>query len=280
MSYQLFAMDTAFYHSLGSYEFEARCEMLRKLGYDATYLTLWSNRAWRDLPLLVEVKARYGLAVAGVYVTLDISAPDTDEGNQKILQLVNSLEGCSSVEINVKAGESGFSKSDPRGDRVALTWLEKLLSVAESRNVNLLLYPHINCWLERIEDAVRLCQKINHPLLGVVFPGFHWYAVSGQNLQNLEQAAPYLRSVNLCGSRKVVGSGPPATIEPLDTGELDNFVVLGFLRQVGYSGMIGIQGYSVGGDVYTKLKRSVKTFRDMEQQLKEHPKWAELRWGK
>jgi hypothetical protein len=42
--------------------------------------------------------------------------------------------------------------------------------------------------------------------------------------------------------------------------------------------MVGIQGFSVGGDVYTKLKRSITAFRDIERRLDAHPEWAQLRW--
>jgi hypothetical protein len=93
-------------------------------------------------------------------------------------------------------------------------------------------------------------------------------------------AAPFLQSVNVCGSRRGMGNdGLIASIEPLDEGELDNFVVLGLLQDLRYQGMIGVQGYSVGGDVYTKLKRSLATLRDMERRLTEHPHWPRLRPG-
>ena len=65
----IYAMDTSFYHSLGSYTFAARCEMLRELGYDATYLTLWSDAAWADVPLLASVTERYGLRTLGRIAT-------------------------------------------------------------------------------------------------------------------------------------------------------------------------------------------------------------------
>ena len=80
----------------------------------------------------------------------------------------------------------------------------------------------------------------------------------------------------ICGSRKVKDSIP--TLEPLDEGELDNFALLGLLRKLDYHGMVGLQGYSVGGDVYTKLKRSLAVFRDMERRLDAHPAWANLRF--
>lgn len=278
MSYRVFAMDTYFYHSLGAYEFDARCEMLKELGYDATYLTAWSQAAWDDVPRLAGVKAKHGLDVAGVYATLDITAKEND----KILRLVEGLEGCTQIELSLRAGDKTLALSDPAGDAAAIRWLNQLLPIAERRGIHIALYPHITFWLERLEDAGRLCRQLNHPNLHTVFPSFHWYAVDGTKLAaRLAVAKPFLNSVNLCGSRRTgkKDGGLPATIEPLDEGDLDNFAVLGLLRQNGYTGPIGFQGYSVGGDVYGKLKRTLAAFRDMERRLEQHPNWAQLRFA-
>ena len=281
MSYALYAMDTSFYTPLGAYDFDARCTMLADLGYGATYLTLWSEEAWQDVPRLASVKERYGLDVAAVYVTLDIAGAIDHAGNNRILRLLQTLDGCQTVEITMVSGDTTVHPSDPAGDPAATTWLRQLLAVAERRDITLALYPHITRWLERSEDAVRLCRAIDHPLLRAVFCGFHWYAVDGTHLPaRLEEAAPYLHLVNICGSRRTVsGNGPMATIEPLDEGDLDNFAMLGLLREVGYRGLVGVQGYSVGGDVYAKLKRSLTAFRDMERRLDAHPEWSRLRWA-
>ena len=272
-------MDTSFYNSLGAYEFDARCEMLRELGYDAAYLTLWSDDAWADVPRLASVKERYGLDVAAVYATLDIAGHTNHEENRRIVDLVATVEGCGVIELSLRSSDPSLTRSDPAGDAAAGQWLRMLLGVAEHRGMTLALYPHHNFWMERIEDAVRLCHTIDHPLLRMSFPGYHWYAVDGTNLpKQLTAAVPYLVLANICGSRRVSnGRGLPATIEPLDEGELDTFAVLGMLKEQGYDGPIGTQGYSIGGDPYARLQRSLIALRSMEHRLQEHPEWAKLR---
>lgn len=282
MPHALYAMDTSFYHSLGAYHVDARCEMLKELGYDATYLTIWDEPAWeeatwRDASRVAEVKSRHDLDIAAVYATLDIGAPDDHPGNARVLRLLDTLVGCDTVELSIIGNGTRLRPSDPAGDGAAERWLGRLLGAAERRGVTLALYPHVSLWLERIEDAVRLCRAIGHPLLRAVFCGYHWYAADGTRLrQRLDDAAPFLHRVNICGSRRTPGG---ATIEPLDEGELDNFIVLGQLRRIGYGGMIGLQGYGVGGDVYGKLRRSLAAFRDMERRLQAHPSWAEIRFS-
>jgi len=86
--------------------------------------------------------------------------------------------------------------SSPDGDSKAMGKLENLLRVAENHNSHVCLYPHFGAWLERVEDGVRLCQKMNNPRLKTVFCGFHWYAADGKGLaERIEEASPYLYSV-------------------------------------------------------------------------------------
>jgi sugar phosphate isomerase/epimerase len=249
------------------------------LGYEATYLTLWDESAWADVRQLGTVRQRFGLDVAAVFAEVFIDAPDNDRGNGRIIDLLRSLEGTRTVELTLRWRDPAGTPASTAGDGPARRWLERLLSIAAERGITLALYPHIRWWLERTEEAVRLCQTIDHPLLRMTFPAFHWYAVDGRDLpQRLAEAAPYLSLVNVCGSRRYDnGSGNPATIEPLDDGELDVFAVLGAVRAVGFDGPVGIQGYSVGGDAYAKLRRSLAAFRDIERRLDAHPDWATLR---
>jgi len=273
MKYPIYAMDTYFYHSQGSYSFEARCEMLQELGYQATYLTLWNEASWADVSKLKDVKLNYGLEVDAVFIKLNMSN-EHDPEYQRTLSMLEDLEGVKRIEVAL-AGK-GFENSDPSGDSQAIQLLQPMLDICERRNIQLCLYPHINFWLERMEDAIRICEAMKHPHLGLTFSGFHWYAVDGLNLeQTLRVCAPYLFAVNLCGTRRIQGTIP--SIETLDEGELDNFYLLGLLEASGYQGWIGLQGFSIGGDVYAKLRRSMHAFRDMSRRLEQHKSWAELR---
>jgi sugar phosphate isomerase/epimerase len=206
----VYAMDTSFYNRLGAYDFDVRREMLAELGYDATYLTLWSETAWGDVPRLARVCERFGLGVAAVYANLDVGAGQDHEANGRIERLLHDLEGCTTVELAVT--NAAHAPSDPLGDAACLKWLGRLLPIAEEHGITLALYPHVGHWLEKLQDAARLCATVQHPNLGMVFTGFHWYAVDGRDLHGrLRPASPYLRLANLCGSRR--GAGGPSRLD-------------------------------------------------------------------
>ncbi|WP_042166609.1 sugar phosphate isomerase/epimerase family protein [Paenibacillus gorillae] len=273
---RIYGMDTFFYNSLGNYPFNTRCEMLSELGYDAVYLTLWDEdkQAWRDLERLPHVKAEYGLEVAAVYAVLDLALPKDHPHVARIFSMLAQLQGCSRVELALTMGDSGMKPSDPEGDALALERLSELLAIVERNGIQISLYHHVYFWLERWEDALRLVKQLNHPLLGITFSSFHWFAVDGSNLNGaLSACAPYLHAVNLCGSRKQ-DKGLPASIECIDAGELDIFAVMGVLRGLGYEGFVGFQGYGMGGDPYSRLERNRDVYRSMLDRLERHPSWA------
>ncbi len=236
---RLYAMDTGFFTSLGAYTFDARCEMAAELGYEGAYLTLWSKEAWGDLDAMTTVKARHGLDPVAVYLTLDLTAGGiANEADAS--RAIDAFEGGPRIETSIRGGEGGPEKSDEAGDAMVLPVLERLMTRAEQRGLILTLYPHLNFWLERVQDAARLCGKLDYPHLKAVFCGFHWFAAHGKRLREaLTAANPYLSHANLCGC------APPRTILPLDEGVLDNFVVLAALRREGglpEDAWVGVQG--------------------------------------
>ena len=273
MALPLSAMDLWFYTSVGTYDFDVRCEMLAELGYDGIYPTLWSDEAWEVVPQLGAVRERFGLEVTGVFAYLE--GPEDDVGRERIERLLAELEGCRRLELAILSPGRELPPSDPGGDEAVLGVLEQLLDLATRRSLTISLYPHQSWWLQTSSDALRLAERLRHPTLRAVFSGYHWYAADGAELgARIEAVAPLLDSVNLSGARR---SESPPTVEELGQGELDNFALLGELRRVGYEGPVHLFGYGVGGDVYQGLGRSLASFREMERRLDAHPDWTATR---
>ena len=273
--HQVFAMDTCFHNSIvGTYPYDVRCEILVELGFDAIYVSLQDGLHYADE--MVATKKQYGLEVVAAYAGLDVVAAKDDPKNHEVLELFQRLPHGCDLELTLITRDQSIEPSSMDVDRLAIERLEPVLEIAEKQQARVCLYPHFGAWLERVEDGVRLCQKMKHPSLKLVFCGFHWYAVEGSELsQSVANAVPYLHSVNMCGSRRG-GNIAGCTIEPLDSGEMDNFSLFGLLHRYGYTGRIGFQGYGIGGDVYTYLQRSMNAFRGMEKRLSLHHNWGKL----
>jgi sugar phosphate isomerase/epimerase len=261
MNAPLHHMDFIFQTKIGTYPLETQCEMLAETGYQGLTVSAWSQ----ELALLPTVKERWGLDVGAIYL---IYRPGLE---RHVLNIFETVEGCSTIELALHSGES-VQDADRR-------MIERLLPIAERRGLNIILYPHIRYGMQTTTEAVALCQEFNHPRLGIVFNGYHWFANQERSLEaRLDALWPWLRRVNLAGCRlSPLGWGGAATIEPLDEGEMDNFVLLGALTRRGYAGTYGVLGWeSMGGDVYGNLQRSKAAFRSMETRLRTHPHWAEI----
>ncbi|SEM54726.1 Sugar phosphate isomerase/epimerase [Pseudoxanthomonas sp. GM95] len=259
MSHPLHHMDFIFQTKLGTYPLQAQCQMLAELGYQGLTVSGWS----KELSSLQTVKRDWGLDIGALYL---IYRPGLEGFVTNILE---SLEGSTSIELALHSGDRVQD-----GDR---RMLERLLPIAERRGIDIALYPHVRYGMQTTTEAVALCRQFDHPNLGIVFNAYHWYATQEKQLeQRLDALWPYLRQVNIAGTRlSPLGWGGVATIEPLDEGELDNFVVMGALARRGYTGRYAAMGWeSMGGDVYGNLQRSQKAFRAMEQRLADHPQWA------
>lgn len=276
MTQRYFAMDFAFYSSIGVYSFEDRCEITRAAGYDAIHLALWDGRNWQLARELASVRERFGLDVAGVYVVLDLALGEADPRNSGILKLIETMPEGSIVDLAIKSAGNGLRPSDPQGDAAVIAWLRKALTVAERHGIRVLIYTHIQFWVEKHSDAIRLCERVAHPNLGLTFSALQWYARDGQNLgAMLKRAMPFLRQANLSGSRlSPQGFFEMATIEPVDTGELDNFAVVSSLIRLGYKGLLGYNGWHEGGDSYSKLERSLRAMKDIVRRVEQYPHWG------
>jgi sugar phosphate isomerase/epimerase len=276
MEQKYYAMDFAFYSSMGAYDFEDRCEITRAVGYDAMLLSVWDGRNWAQAGQLASMKGRFGIDPAGVYVVLNLAQGEIDPRNSGILTMLETMPEGSTVQLAIRTAAPHLRPSDPAGDAPVAAWLQRALAIAAPRRIQILLYHHLSFWVEKFGDALRLCAALAHPNLGVVFCGYHWYAVEGAGLAPLlKQALPYLKQVNLSGSRRSpLGFGQVATIEPLDTGEMDNFAVIALLHRLGYTGMLGYLGWDEGGDPYHKLERSLRAMKDMRGRAEGHPGWA------
>jgi len=169
----------------------------------------------------------------------------------------------------VFAQSKEHKSSDPQGDPRAVEILRELAEAAAKHKVRISLYPHNDFWLETTEDAVRLAEKVACPNVGVTFNLCHWLRVSESRDAKavIEKAMPWLSVVNINGA-DIVGQDWKTLIQTLDRGTFDMRSFLEILRDAGYTGPIGFQGYGIGGDACDNLKRTMAAWEKHSQVLR------------
>ncbi len=128
------------------------------------------------------------------------------------------------------------------------------------------VYPHIGEWTEHFVDAVKLAKIVNHPDFGVTFNLCHALAVGdeGRIPALLQEGKDVLVTVTICGADAgVTGSKWAQLIQTLDKGTFDTRIVLKALKQIGFAGPIGFQGYAIKGDARSILTPTIEAWRKL-----------------
>ncbi|MFH1371898.1 MAG: family 16 glycoside hydrolase [Planctomycetota bacterium] len=241
---------------------KSQAEMLKELGYAG--IGYWERNLSQGTKGLEEMLGELdscGLKVYSVYFTIKLEEP-----KEKYLPLIEDsvklLAGRGTI-VWLAITSDGFQKSSPAGDEQAAAIISEIADVAHGHGTKVALYPHADFWLEKVDDAVRVAEKVNRRNVGVTFNLYHWLKTDRlKNMQAaIEKAAPYLFAVTINGTTEA------GSIETLDTGTFDVYRFLKALKQSGFKGPIGLQGYGIGGDVRENLRRSMEAWRGFSQRL-------------
>ncbi len=249
------------WHDAKKRTFEEQAAMLKELGY-AGVGHIWLDKVAERIKSLDDV----GLKLFQITMTVDVAPGKEpyDPRFKEVLALINGRRVQFALLVN------GMKPSDSSVDPHAVRILREMSDLAKDTDVQLLLYPHLGSWVERIEDAVRVADKVNRPNVGVMFNLCHWLRVdkSRDYKPLLKLAMPRLWAVSINGADEFDDQpGWQKYIQPLDRGSFDVGKFLRTLKELGYRGPIGLQCYGIGGDARDHLARSMTAWRELSKNL-------------
>jgi len=246
------------WHDSKKRTFAQQAQMLKELGYEGVG-HIWLDKVDERLKTLDEA----GLKLFQITMTVDLTPgkPPFDARFTNVLALVKGrhVQFC----LLVNGAKPSDVSADPRGVEI----LREMSDLARESGSQLLLYSHVGCWVERIEDSVRVAAKVDRPNVGAMFNLCHWLRVDkGRDYRPLLKAAmPRLWAVSINGA-DVHDDNPgwEKYIQPLDKGSFDICSLLKTLKELGYKGPIGLQCYGIGGDAQEHLARSMVAWHKLE----------------
>jgi sugar phosphate isomerase/epimerase len=249
------------WHDAKKRPFEEQAAMLKELGY-AGVGHIWLDKVAERIKSLDDA----GLKLFQITMTVDVGPGKTpyDPRFKDVLALVKGRGVQFALLVN------GMKPSDPSIDPHAVQILREMSDLARDTDAQLLLYPHLSSWVERIEDAVRVADKVDRPNVGVMFNLCHWLRVdkSRDYKPLLKLAMPRLWAVSINGADEFDDKpGWEKYIQPLDKGSFDVGKFLRTLKELGYRGPIGLQCYGIGGDARDHLARSMNAWRSLSKHL-------------
>jgi len=250
-----FAMDTATDRRLPA---KAQVEMVRELGYAGMGCDIAA------MPAMLQAADDAGLKLFAVYVGASVD-PGKPRYDPRLKDVIKSLKGHDTMVWLYVTG--GKPSSTDRDDEAAGI-VREVADLAAESGLRVALYPHAGFYVERVEDALRLMRKAERKNVGVTFNLCHWLKVDKEeNLTPLlKQAMPHLLIVTINGADSG-GKNWDTLIQTLDRGTFDMFNFLKTLKDMGYAGPIGFQGYGIKGDPRDNLTRTVDAWRKLSARI-------------
>ena len=250
------------WHDAKKRSFEQQAVMLKELGYEGVG-HIYLDKVAERLKTLDEA----GLKLFQITMVVEVGPDKTpyDARFREVLALVKGRQMQFCLLVN------GMKPSDPSVDPHAVKILREMSELAKDSGAQLLLYPHLGSWIERIEDSMRVAEKVDRANVGVMFNLCHWLRVdkSRDYKPLLQQALPRLWAVSINGADNFDGKpGWNGYIQPLDKGSFDVGGLLKTLQELGYKGPIGLQCYGIGGDAGEHLARSMAAWQKLSGNLK------------
>jgi len=238
--------------------------LLKELGYAGLGGTAGDERTAKTLK-------EAGLKFFNGYHTMSFVAdrPALDDKLRKTLAAMQGHDTALWLAIQkVSSGAKNFDKSSSAADDIALAKLREIADYAEQRQVKIALYPHTGFWLERVDDAIRLADKLDRNSIGVTFNLCHWLKVEGSERDvrpTLKTAMPRLMFVTINGADTgdTKAMGWERLIQPLDAGTYDVAAFVQLVRAAGYRGPFGFQGYGIKAAPREVLERAMKKWREI-----------------
>lgn len=243
---------------------EVVAPMLKDLGYDGLGGTAGNE------PMANAINAA-GMRFFNGYLTMSFDSllPVLDDRHRGIIDRMAGHHGVLWLAIvKVQEGGRAVSKSSEDGDATAVAKLRELAEYAKPKGVRIALYPHTGFWLERVEDALRVADRLANEDVGVTFNLCHWLKVEGSErdpLPVLQAAMPRLMFITINGADTgdTKAMGWDRLIQPLGVGSYDTAAFLEKVRAVGYKGPVGFQGFGIRGEPREVLARTIEFWRKM-----------------
>jgi len=188
-------------------------------------LVVRGDEDWALLPRWLAALRAQGLRLFALSVTVDARADRLDPSLDRAIEQLAG--GPTLIELTLVSGAAHDAPSAPRAAPSAAKAVTVAAKCAAAARLRVSLRPRCGCWLQRIDDAVRIAMRVNRPDVGVTFSEPDWRTCDTGTLDaRLQLAAP--RLFNLI----VNDASALPTVRPM-------------LNRLGYAGPIGFMTLQV-----------------------------------
>jgi sugar phosphate isomerase/epimerase len=240
---------------------EAQLDLVKGAGFDGLS---WRTDSPGRVKEVLEGARQRGLKLFVIYA--DLQLKDGRVVHDPRLKDIIALCRGADTMIWPTMSSRQFKPSDPTGDDIAVAGLRGFADLCASNGLRVAIYPHVGCWVHRVQDALRVVKKVDRSNVGLTFNLCHALMDGAEDRipELLEEAAPYLLVATINGADSHPSKPTwEQLIRPLNKGSYDVSVVLKKLSALGFKGPIGLQCFSIPGDPKVLLPGSMAAWRKL-----------------
>jgi len=204
-----------------------------------------------------------------IYVNINLDNPDQPYDPQ-LEEVFKKIAGSDAMPWFFVTSQR-FPPSSSECETLAVSIFQQVADLAQQYDIRVMLYPHLNCWIEKVEDAIRVARKVNRRNLGMTFNLCHYLAnCYKEGLDPLQQlpelakvALPHLFAISLNGADATPADTKDiwaSFIQPLGAGSFGTYAFLRTFLDLGFTGPVGLQCYSIDQDKAVHLNKSRQTW--------------------
>lgn len=240
---------------------EAQLDLVKEIGFDGLS---WRTDSPERVKQVLDGARQRGLKLFAIYANLDLKDGRLVR-DPRLDEIIPLCRGAGTMLWpTLTSGQ--FKNSDPAGDEIAVAGLRELADLCATNDMRIAIYPHVNMWVHRVEDALRVVRRVDRENVGLTFNLCHALMDGAEERIPglLEEIAPHLFVVSINGADShPARPGWPQLIQPLGQGSYDVGIVLKKLRTVGFAGPASLQCYNIKGNPRKFLTDSMAEWRKL-----------------
>jgi sugar phosphate isomerase/epimerase len=268
---KLFAMDTAMLRQFPALLAREDLVAIAKLGYSGVGPAILDAAGWEHFSKRVAPWCReLQLEIPAVFSILNI----TRSSNRLVGNLDDHLDSLASARTTLwlQVIDEELPPSSQSADSQIVEGLLRVSEMVKRRGGLVSIYPHFGSLIQTIPDALRIVTKVSEPNVGLTFNLCHFLRgePDASLADTLRLASPHLQIATLCGA-DAHGDNWKQLIQPLDQGDYDLSQLLALLKQIGFNGPIGLQGYDVARNFHIEPQENLSRSMAAWHKLTESP---------
>ena len=238
---------------------DEQAALIKKIGFDG----LAGHNSVENLKLRSALD-KVDLKMPEVYFGMTLNQDGKISYDKQLKKIIKNSKDRNLLVALTLGTESAIERGQ-KGDNLFAAGISELAHYAETYNVKIAIYPHVNNYCEWLDHALSISEKVNRKNVGVIFNLCHLFKVEGDEgwEEKTRKALPdlFMVSINGTDSGDTQNMDWDRLIQPLGEGNFDTYKLVKLLKENGYNGLFGLQCYNINQDCEAALTKSMKTWQ-------------------